>query len=80
MIENGVERRQDSKDDESRSEWPADFEAAARGPLAQRGRYAFIKTHTPVMDDARFRAFETMSEYREWCERYPPEWLRYGRV
>ena len=43
-------------------------------------RYAFIHTYKPVLDDARFRAFETMTEYREWCERSLPAWLGYGRV
>ena len=42
----------------------AEFEAASRRPLAQRWKYAFIRTHKPVMDDARFRAFETMDDYR----------------
>ncbi|MGN6370097.1 MAG: hypothetical protein ACTHN5_17715 [Phycisphaerae bacterium] len=58
----------------------AEFEAAARRPLAQRMKYAFIKTYKPVMDDARFRSFQTMQEYREWCEKNLPEWLGYGRI
>ena len=58
----------------------AEFEAAARRPLAQRMRYAFIKTYKPVLDDARFRSFNSMAEYREWCEANLPAWLGYGRV
>lgn len=61
-------------------DWLADFEAAARRPLAQRFRYAFIKTYKPVMDDAKFRSFDTMEDYRRRCERELPEWLGYGRV
>lgn len=80
MVEKAAERQPDNPDGEPDSEWWADFEAAARRPLGQRIRYAFIKTYKPVMDDARFRAFDTMSEYREWCERNLPEWLGYGRV
>ncbi len=60
--------------------WIAEFEAAARRPLALRMRYAFIKTYRPVLDDARFRAFDTMEEYRRWCEANLPDWLGYGRV
>ena len=30
-----------------RREWIAEFEAAARRPLEQRLRYAFIKTYKP---------------------------------
>jgi hypothetical protein len=58
----------------------AEFEAAARRPLALRVKYAFIKTHKPVLDDAPFRAFETTAAYREWCEENLPTWLGYGRV
>lgn len=58
----------------------AEFDAAARRPLEQRWRYAFIKTYKPVLDDARFRAFDTMEEYRQWCEKNLPRWLGYHRV
>jgi hypothetical protein len=34
-------------------DWLAEFEAAARRPLAVRMKYAFIKTYKPVMDDAQ---------------------------
>jgi hypothetical protein len=59
-------------------EWQADFEAAARRPLATRLRYAFIHTYKPVLDDAPFRAFDSMAAYREWCARHLPSWLGYG--
>jgi hypothetical protein len=61
-------------------EWLEEFEAAARRPLKQRFRYAFIKTYKPVMDDATFRAFDTTADYRRWCEANLPTWLGYGRV
>jgi hypothetical protein len=61
-------------------DWLAEFEAAARRPLKTRFRYSFIKTYKPVMDDARFRAFDTTAEYRRWCEQHLPSWLGYGRV
>ena len=60
-------------------EWLAEFEAAARRPLKQRWRYAFIKTYKPVLDDEKYRSFETMEEYRQWCEENLPEWLGYSR-
>lgn len=62
------------------SDWLADFEAAARRPLALRVRYAFIHTYKPGLDDAPFRAFDTMAAYRDWCEHHVPAWLGYGRV
>jgi hypothetical protein len=61
-------------------EWLEEFEAAARRPLKTRMRYAFIKTYKPVMDDAPFRAFDTMEDYRRWCEKNLPRWLGYARV
>ena len=62
------------------SDWLAEFDAAARRPLAQRMRYAFVKTYKPVLDDARYRSFERMEDYRRWCEESLPDWLGYGRV
>lgn len=43
------------------ADWLADFEAAARRPLPLRMRYAFIHTYKPVLDDAAFRAFDTIA-------------------
>jgi len=60
------------------ADWLAEFEAAAKRPLEQRMRYAFIKTYKPVLDDAPFRAFDTTREYRAWCEKNLPSWLGYG--
>ncbi len=62
------------------NDWLEAFEAAARRPLAQRFRYAFIRTYKPVLDDAAYRSFDTMDDYRRWCEQNLPDWLGYGRV
>ncbi|MDB5319299.1 MAG: hypothetical protein JWN40_930 [Phycisphaerales bacterium] len=62
------------------ADWLAEFEAASRRSLEQRFRYAFIKTYKPVMDDAPYRVFDTMADYRKWCEENLPDWLGYGRV
>jgi hypothetical protein len=37
-------------------------------PLAVRIKDGFCRTYKPVLDDAPWRAFETMAEYRAWCE------------
>ena len=58
----------------------ADFEAAARRTLEQHINNSFIWTYTPVLDDAPYRAFATMAEYRAWCEAALPDWLGYGRI
>ena len=61
------------------AEWEAEFMAAMRRPLAVRMKYSFIRTYKPVLDDASYRSFDTMTEYREWCEKNLPGWLGYGR-
>lgn len=64
---------------DEREQWRQEFEAACRRPLKTRMRYAFIRTHRPVLDDAPFRAFDTLADYRKWCEENLPVWLGYGR-
>jgi hypothetical protein len=66
-------------DPQTLKEWEEEFQAAARRPLRQRMKYAFIHTYKPVLDDAPFRSFDTMEEYRKWCEGNLPDWLGYGR-
>jgi hypothetical protein len=60
-------------------EWLAEFEAASKRTLEERLRYSFIKTYKPVLDDARYRSFETMEEYRAWCDANLLRWLGYSR-
>ncbi|MBI5245438.1 MAG: hypothetical protein HY922_17375 [Elusimicrobia bacterium] len=62
------------------AEWAEEFSAAAQRTLEQRLRYAFIHTYKPVLDDAPYRSFDTMAEYRRWCEETLPSWLGYGRT
>lgn len=61
-------------------DWIADFEAAAARSLEERLRYSFIHTYKPVLDDEPYRSFETMADYRRWCETQLPSWLGYGRA
>jgi len=61
-------------------EWLEEFEAALLRPLSVRMRYAFIRTYKPVMDDTNYRSFDTLEDYRCWCERELPSWLGYARV
>lgn len=58
-------------DVEQSSEWE-DFDAAARRPIEQHIRNSFIHTYKPVLDDAEYRSFETMEEYRHWCQENLP--------
>ena len=54
------------------------FEAAARRTLQQRIHYSFIRTFKPVLDEAPYRSFDSMAEYRKWCAESLPSWLGYG--
>lgn len=74
-----MDNSQSEISNQQRAEWEAEFEAAMRRPLAVRMRYSFIRTYKPVLDDASYRSFETLAEYREWCEKNLPGWLGYGR-
>lgn len=67
-------------DDPELTPWLEEFEATAKRPLEQRMRYAFIHTYKPVLDDESYRSFDSMEQYRQWCERHLPDWLGYGRV
>lgn len=48
-----------------------------RRRLADRIKYGFCRVYKPVLDDAPYRAFATMAEYRAWCEANLPEYLGY---
>lgn len=61
-------------------EWLAEFEAAAKRSLEERFKYSFIKSYKPVMDDAPFRAWDTTTDYRRWCNENLPSWLGYQTV
>ena len=62
------------------AQWREEFKASSRRPLKTRMKYAFVKTYKPVLDDAPHRTFDTMADYRDWCQANLPEWLGYGRA
>ncbi len=49
-------------------------------PVELRVKYGFHRNYKPVLDDAPWRAFDTMAEYRAWCEGNLPEYLGYKRA
>jgi len=57
-----------------------EFEAMARRPLSQRIKYGFVYTYKPVLDDVPYRSFESMKEYRDWCDQNLPKWLGFASV
>jgi hypothetical protein len=48
-------------------------------PMELRLKYGFCRMYKPVLDDAQWRAFDTMAEYRAWCEANLPAYLGFKR-
>ncbi len=38
-------------------------------------KYGFAHVHKPVLDDAPYRIFDSMREYRDWCHQHLPRYL-----
>ena len=49
-------------------------------PLAARIKYGFNRVYKPVLDDAPWRSFDTMAEYRAWCEANLPDYLGFKKA
>ncbi|MCA1589830.1 MAG: hypothetical protein LC734_05440, partial [Acidobacteria bacterium] len=41
----------------------------------ERIKYGFFRHYKPVLDDARFRSFEKMEDYRKWADENLPRYL-----
>ena len=48
--------------------------------VAERMRYGFNYVYKPVLDDAEWRSFDSMEQYRRWCRENLPEYLGYGKA
>ena len=63
-------------------DWLQDFrlqcERNLQRSVAQRMRYGFCYVYKPVLDDAPWRSFDSMVEYRRWCRENLPVYLGYG--
>lgn len=44
-------------------------------PLDARIQYGFCRMYKPVLDDAPWRVFDTMADYRAWCAANLPAYL-----
>lgn len=56
----------------------AEFEYCASLPLAERIERGFIETYRPGLSDGPpVRSWNTMAEYRQWCEENLEPWLGY---
>ena len=67
-------------EEERKREW-ADFDAALKRTVKERIARGRLHTFKPVLDEGPgIRMWNTMDEYREWCEKNLPSWLGYRRV
>src|SRR5947208_2243167 len=46
--------------------------------VQDRMRFGFTYGYKPVLDDAQWRSFDSMEEYRRWCDHNLPKELGYG--
>ena len=49
-------------------------------PIEDRIKYGFCRIYRPVLDDAPWRAFDSLTAYRAWCEANLPDYLGFKRV
>ncbi len=56
-----------------------DFLDGLSRTVDERISLGFIPLKLPVVDDAAYRIFETMKEYRQWSEHNLPPYLGYYR-
>jgi hypothetical protein len=63
------------------ADWKEQCREHLRRPLKERLRavWPVKRKRIPVLDDATYRSFETMEEYRTWCQQNLPEYLGYAR-
>ncbi|MBI2928849.1 MAG: hypothetical protein HYY24_24565 [Verrucomicrobia bacterium] len=73
-------QKRGKKRDNWRKEWREQCRRQMARPLRNRMLYGFARTYKPVLDDAPYRIFATMADYRAWCEDNLPRYLGYRRV
>lgn len=58
-----------------------EFSCGVARSIRQRIELGFtIHTYKPVLDDAPYRIFNTIAEYRRWCQKNLPSWLGYAKT
>ena len=54
-----------------------DFSDGLSHTVYERIELGFIKLKLPVIDDEKYRIFDTIEEYRKWTNQNTPDWLGY---
>lgn len=68
------------KHDDEWEDFRGQCERSLNRSVADRMRYGFNYVYKPVLDDAEWRSFATMEEYRQWCRQNLPKYLGYGEL
>lgn len=58
-------------------EWRNQCKRQLKRTLRERLDFGFVYTYKPVLDDASFRIFDSVQEYRKWCSKNLPSYLGY---
>jgi hypothetical protein len=72
----------DKEGQSTQEDWASEFkEECARNlqrSVADRIRYGFTYEYKPILDDTPWRSFDSMAQYRRWCNESLPSHLGYG--
>ncbi len=66
--------------DTSLSEFREQCRRQLQRKLEDRIKYGFCLVYKPVLDDAPYRVFESMADYRAWCEANLPAYLGFRQA
>lgn len=80
LKEAAVAYRTEADEDEGWVQFRDQCRRQMQRPLENRIKYGFCKMYKPVLDDAPWRVFKTMAEYRKWCEDNLPDYLGFKRT
>ena len=59
-------------------EFKEECKRTIRMSVDDRIRYGFTYEYKPILDDAPWRSFDSMQEYRRWCHENLPKYLGHG--
>lgn len=71
---------EETTSDASLSEFREQCRRQLRRSLEDRIKYGFCQLYKPVLDDEPHRAFESMAEYRAWCDENLPAYLGFRQA
>lgn len=57
-----------------------EFELSLMRSVWERVDRGFIKTYKPIIDDAPYRFFNRIEDYKNWCNKKLPGWMGYGKA